>query len=184
MAKLRSGTRTTGCDGKGACRRRWHGRWLPTRACERCKPRRCRNVAVCGSAESMWAETDFFCARCVAFLACRPIKPLGVGPCPVCMEERKLHAAPGCAAEHGLCGPCLRRIYTGDNPLPTGSRDVVEWTRENRRELQHQQTCPCCRAGESRTARQRLDAIYAAATDTTSFARAVVVVGLAMAGGI
>lgn len=180
MVRTRSGVATGACDGKGRCRRWSRGAWRATRACGRCRPQHCRNVAVCGSTATRWSSCSFFCPRCVAFLACRPIHRAGAGECPVCLEEQPLFGVPACTGGHSLCGKCLRRVWMGTGELPSSPTDVVAWTTQNRLLIQHQQQCPCCRAADDRTAADRLDAIHNAACDTSSFARAVVVVGLSL----
>lgn len=102
------------------------------------------------------------------------------------MEEAPLVKVPGCPGGHSLCAVCLRRVWMGCDELPAAPDDVVAWTMRNRELIQHRQTCPCCRAGDGRSAADRLAAIRNATCDTTSLARAVVIVGLTMAveGGI
>ena len=180
MVRTRSGVATGLCDGKGRCRRWSRGRWRSTRQCTTCVPCSCRNSAVCGSTLVRWTSSNFFCSRCVVFLACRPITPAGVGECPVCMEDQPLFGVPSCKGGHSLCGKCLRRIWMGSDALPTTPDDIVPWTERNRLLIQHQQVCPCCRAGEDRTASDRLRDISSATCDTSCFARAVVVLGLTL----
>ena len=148
MVRTRGGASTSECDGKGRCRRWSRGRWRATRACSRCRPRGCRNAAVCGSTATRWSSSDFYCSQCVVFLACRPIHPAGAGECPVCLDAKPLFGVPGCDGGHALCAECLRRVWMGTDALPATPADIVPWTARNRDLIQHRQVCPCCRASD------------------------------------
>lgn len=180
MVRTRSGVATNKCNGSGQCRRWYRGRWRQTKACTKCRVQRCRNAIMCKSTATKCSSKEFYCSRCVAFLACRPVSSAGPGECPVCMESQPLFGVPSCVGGHSLCGACLRRMWMGTDSLPATAAEVVTWTHRNRKLLQHQQQCPCCRAADTRTAADRPGSIYKADCDTSCFARAVVIVGLSM----
>lgn len=123
-----------------------------------CRPRRCKNYAVCGvefleSPNAGSEDNNFLCQRCICFLAGQNIEkvsePATTETCPICYEENlTMYRMPQC--QHSFCGACLGRVLFRNMPKSGASDkrcfaaglDPILFTGN--------QSCPLCRRTDAR----------------------------------